>query len=135
MTTASEIQVSNRRRVTALIADDERYITTILGMRLQQRGFHVQQAHDGESALSAALTCLPALIILDVDMPLRSGLDVCGELKTHWKMRETPIVMLTGSASRETIMAVSRVGAMYVQKGNHMWHTLTPIVEGVLQQC
>ncbi|MBX3011009.1 MAG: response regulator transcription factor [Caldilineaceae bacterium] len=77
---------------TILLADDDPVIVDILSDQLQQEGFQVLTAADGEAALHLALTANPDLVLLDVMMPKRQGWEVCQEIRRH---STTPIVMLT----------------------------------------
>ena len=81
-----------------LIEDEEGLIITLTD-RLQNEGFDVKNATDGETGLAAALAEDFDLIILDVMLPKKNGLDVCRDLRR--KDVTTPILMLT--AKGETI--------------------------------
>ncbi len=82
-----------------LLVEDERGLILTLTDRLESEGFEVKTASDGESGLSFALSETFDLIILDVMLPKKNGLDVCRDLRQ--KNVETPILMLT--AKGETI--------------------------------
>lgn len=76
-----------------LIVDDEQSILTLLQYNLQQAGFEVISAMDGEEAKNKALTENPDLIVLDLMLPKLDGIEVCKQLRQ--KKVETPILMLT----------------------------------------
>jgi len=82
-----------------LVIDDEPQM--LLGLRdnLELEGYEVVTAADGEQGLSKALSERPDLIILDLMLPRKSGLDVCRELRA--RANTTPVVMLT-ARSQET---------------------------------
>ena len=77
---------------TILLADDDEMMVDVLQDQLQREGFRVIIAHDGEAALALALQAQPDLILLDVMMPKRQGLEVCQEIR---RQQTTPILMLT----------------------------------------
>lgn len=77
---------------TILLADDDEMMVDVLQDQLQREGFRVIIAHDGEAALTLALQAQPDLILLDVMMPKRQGLEVCQEIR---RQQTTPILMLT----------------------------------------
>ena len=79
--------------------DDEPQM--LLGLRdnLELDGYEVVTATDGEEGLHLARSTRPDLVILDLMLPRRSGLDVCRELRAH--ADPTPIIMLT-ARSQET---------------------------------
>ncbi|MBO1580838.1 MULTISPECIES: response regulator transcription factor [Bacillus] len=76
-----------------LVVDDEEFILTLIEFNLQQAGFEVITAMDGEVALQKATTERPDLIILDLMLPKMDGMEVCKELRLQRIM--TPILMLT----------------------------------------
>jgi two-component system, OmpR family, alkaline phosphatase synthesis response regulator PhoP len=82
-----------------LLVEDEAGLVLTLTDRLRSEGFDVTGATDGEAGLSLALSGGFDLIILDVMLPKKNGLDVCRDLRR--KGVETPVLMLT--AKSETI--------------------------------
>ena len=82
-----------------LLVEDEEGLIITLTDRLRSEGFEVKSAADGENGLSLALAESFDLIILDVMLPKKNGLDVCRDLRQ--KNITTPILMLT--AKGETI--------------------------------
>ncbi len=82
-----------------LLVEDEAGLIITLTDRLQSEGFNVKTSTDGEAGLSLALAENFDLIILDVMLPKKNGLDVCRDLRQ--KNITTPILMLT--AKGETI--------------------------------
>ena len=78
-----------------LIADDEPDILEVLEYNLVKDGYEVVTAKDGDEALLKARTAQPDLIILDIMMPKKSGVEVCEILRTQPVFHETPIMMLT----------------------------------------
>ncbi|CAN5809860.1 response regulator transcription factor [soil metagenome] len=78
-----------------LIADDEPDILEIVGYNLEKEGYEVITAPDGQQALDIAKAQKPDLVILDIMMPYRSGIEVCNLLRSNPDFNETLIVMLT----------------------------------------
>jgi two-component system, OmpR family, alkaline phosphatase synthesis response regulator PhoP len=78
-----------------LIADDEPDILEVLQYNLVREGYEVTTAKDGEDALIKARSTHPDLIILDIMMPKRSGVEVCEILRTQPIFHDTLILMLT----------------------------------------
>ncbi len=77
---------------TILVVDDEEHIRELATLYLEQEGYGVLNASDGEEALEVARAKQPDLIVLDVMMPGLDGLDVCRELR---KESDVPVLMLT----------------------------------------
>lgn len=78
-----------------LIADDEPDILEIISYNLKLEGYDVVTAKDGEDALQKAKTSKPDLIILDVMMPNKNGMEVCKILRAQPAFHETLIIFLT----------------------------------------
>lgn len=80
---------------TVLIADDEPDILEIISYNLQKDGFETITAKDGDEALHKAKMLRPDLIILDVMMPYKNGMEVCKLLRAEPSFQDTLIVFLT----------------------------------------
>lgn len=76
-----------------LVVDDEESILTLLQYNLNQSGYDVQTAMDGEDALQKAIAHQPDLIVLDLMLPKLDGIEVCKQLRQQKLM--IPILMLT----------------------------------------
>ncbi|MDQ2751754.1 MAG: response regulator transcription factor [Bacteroidota bacterium] len=84
---------SNGKKI--LIADDEPDIVEIIQFNLQQNGYDVYSAADGDEALEKARLLMPQMIILDIMMPYKTGIEVCRKLRQDEKFDDTLIVFLT----------------------------------------
>ena len=80
---------------TVLIVDDEENLTEAIKYNLEQEGFQVSTAADGERGLAMAREFDPDLIILDIMLPSVDGLEVCRTLR---RRSDVPILMLTAKA-------------------------------------
>ncbi|MCR6721737.1 MAG: response regulator transcription factor [Chitinophagaceae bacterium] len=78
-----------------LIADDEPDILEILKYNLASQGYEVITARDGDEALEKATRTRPDLIVLDVMMPRKTGVEVCQLLRSLPTFQETLIIFLT----------------------------------------
>ncbi len=85
-----------------LIADDEPDILEIIEFNLQANGYEVVTAKNGNEALDKAKEFLPDLIILDIMMPGKNGIDVCNLLRMMPAFKETLIVFLTALSDEPT---------------------------------
>lgn len=79
-----------------LVVDDEKPIADILQFNLQKEGYEVICAYDGEEALQKVEETMPDLILLDIMLPLKDGMEVCREVRKKYDM---PIIMLTAKDS------------------------------------
>jgi len=96
---------------TVLIADDEHNIRHILDFSLNAEGFDVLSAHNGEDALSLALEHRPDLIILDIMMPGKGGIETCRALKSDPQTAGIPVVLLSARSSQADREAGAEAGA------------------------
>ena len=87
-----------------LIADDEPNIVISLEYLMLREGYMVSVARDGEEAIAAILRDRPALVLLDVMMPKKSGFEVCQEVRANDAVRDTLILMLSAKG-RDTDLA------------------------------
>ena len=96
---------------TVLIVDDEPNIVQLVRITLEASRVHVLEASDGATALDQAVAACPHLILLDVDLPDVSGLDVCRRLKAQERLADTKIVMLTAAAQKDDVARGLAAGA------------------------
>jgi two-component system response regulator VicR len=75
-----------------LVVDDEQPIADILKFNLEKEGYEVICAYDGARAVELAFSEVPDLIVLDLMLPVKDGMDVCREVRSR---QNTPIIMLT----------------------------------------
>jgi two-component system, OmpR family, alkaline phosphatase synthesis response regulator PhoP len=102
---------------TILIADDEPDILEILDYNLSAEGFTVIKAKNGDEALDMAKAHQPNLIILDVMMPRKTGMEVCQILRTQPQFASTLIIMLTALSDEANHVKGLEMGADdYVSK-------------------
>ena len=86
---------------TVLLADDDEKIRNLVATTLGSKDFHLEMAGDGEETLAIAQGNRPALILLDINMPRMSGLEVCRRIKADPATAHIKVVMLTASGSDE----------------------------------
>lgn len=94
---------------TVLLADDQFELRSIHSAYLQQHGYRVITASDGEGALELARRFHPDVIVLDHTMPKRSGVEVTIELKQRADTARIPVILLTahtyGAVGRKAMEA------------------------------
>lgn len=87
-----------------LIADDEPNIVISLDFLMRREGYEVHLARDGQEAIEAIEQYRPALVLLDVMMPHKTGFEVCEAVRARSELDGTLILMLTAKG-RETDIA------------------------------
>ncbi len=98
------LSLSPRRAATVLIVDDDPDMVLLLETTLRADGIRVLAATDGDVALASAREHRPTLILLDLELPSRHGLEVCRAIRAESdpRIRNTPILVLTGLKLEET---------------------------------
>lgn len=91
-----------------LVVDDEKPIADILQFNLKKEGFHVICAYDGLEAIEKVKEFMPDLILLDIMLPLKDGIEVCREVRKTYDM---PIIMLTAKDSEIDKVIGLEIGA------------------------
>ncbi|MCF3110320.1 response regulator transcription factor [Niabella sp. CC-SYL272] len=100
-----------------LVADDEPDILDILSYNLIKEGYDVTTAKDGEEAIDLANKVKPHLIILDMMMPKKTGVQVCQVLRAQSAFKDTLIMFLTALNDESTQIRGLETGADdYVNK-------------------
>lgn len=92
----------------ALVVDDDLVLADVISFTLRRAGFDVLLAHDGETAWKRFEDEMPEIIILDLELPGRDGLQVCRDIRSK---SDTPIIMLTVRDSDEDVVNGLGLGA------------------------
>ena len=99
---------------TILVVDDERPIADILQFNLVKEGYRVICAYDGEEALQKVEEEQPDLMLLDIMLPKRDGMEVCREIRKKYNF---PIIMLTAKGSEiDKVLGLEMGADDYVTK-------------------
>src|SRR5438552_5435058 len=94
-----------------LVVDDEAVLVETIAYNLEQAGYRVVTASDGNSALEAARNEVHDLILLDIMLQGMDGLEVCRQLRRESGTATTPIVMLTAKGDEIDKVVGLEVGA------------------------
>jgi DNA-binding response OmpR family regulator len=94
-----------------LCADDDEDILSLVSLRLQRAGFQVATAADGDEAVEIARSRLPALAVLDVMMPKRSGYEVLAELRGDEALRGMKVILLSARVQEGDVARGMDAGA------------------------
>lgn len=91
-----------------LIVDDDTELTDVLSYMLRRAGHDVTVAHDGELALQSVRKSTPNLVLLDLGLPDKHGLEVCNEVRSEVN---APVIILSGESGDENIVRGLEAGA------------------------
>lgn len=107
----------NRSELTILIVDDVMDNLALLHDALNETGYTVLVATDGESALQIVKKMPPDLILLDAIMPEVDGFEVCEKLKSNLQTSQIPVIFMTGlTESEHVVKAFKSGGTDYITK-------------------
>ncbi len=95
-------------KVKLLIVDDEPQITRVLSMACTAKGYEIQSAPDGESAINILAQWYPDLVITDLSMPGMSGVDLCRSVRA---ISTVPIIVLSVRDQEKTKVEALDAGA------------------------
>ncbi|MCA9978926.1 MAG: response regulator, partial [Anaerolineales bacterium] len=113
---------------TILIVDDNPTNIGVLADYLEEHGFTILVARDGESALEKAAYARPDLVLLDVMMPGIDGFETCRQLKDKEATQDIPVIFMTALADVEDKVKGFAVGAVdYVTKPLHQEEVLARV--------
>lgn len=93
-----------------LVADDSRFQVALLTKALQEKGFEVVAAQDAMQAGMVALRTAPDAIVLDINMPGGSGIEVLKRLKRSTKTQLIPVVVVSGSDDSDVRQIAMELG-------------------------
>jgi DNA-binding response OmpR family regulator len=111
------MSVHAKTRPLVLVAEDDEDILDLVVFDLEDEGYEVLTARNGEEAIALALERRPDLVLLDVAMPGLDGYEVTRRLRADESTRGTPVVLLTARAQVKDVIAGFEAGANdYVTK-------------------
>ncbi len=103
-----------------LFIEDEFNLQTTLGEFLRKEGYEVVSALDGEAGLRMAKKEKPDLILLDLILPKKHGLDVLKELKDNEETKDIPVIIFTNLETANDVQKALELGAnTYLVKANY----------------
>jgi two-component system, OmpR family, KDP operon response regulator KdpE len=110
---------------TILVVDDEPQIRRVLRATLSSSGYDVIEAKDGREAIEMVIRERPALILMDVNMPVMNGLEACSKIRLSF---DGPIIMVTvRNSEHDKILALDSGADDYVVKPFTMGELLARI--------
>ena len=96
---------------TVLVVDDDPVILKLLEVNFEMEGFTVLVAHDGEEGIEVARSHQPDVVVSDIMMPKKSGLELVVALKSDASTSEIPIILLSAKAQNADVRSGLDAGA------------------------
>lgn len=124
----------DREPPLVLVVEDDRSTRTLLRELMEQEGYRVVEAENGETGLEAYIRLSPNIVLLDAVMPVMDGFACCSQLQKLPGSGQTPVLMITALEDEESVDRAFDVGATdYVTKPIH-WPVLRQRVKRLIQQ-
>ena len=118
------------RKPKVLVAEDDTSVSTMMCLLLKEQDFDVRVAETGLEALQMAQSWKPDIMVLDINLPQMSGLEICRMLKTDPKTSMITIVFCSGEGHLAA-EAMAMGGTAFLEKPAGILQ-LTPCLRGIL---
>jgi two-component system, OmpR family, phosphate regulon response regulator PhoB len=103
--------ISSMAKPLVLVVEDEAALVTMLRYNLEKQGFRVEEAADGQEALTRIAETQPDLVLLDWMLPVMSGLEVCRQIRRRPATRDLPVIIVTARAEDQDAVRGLNTGA------------------------
>lgn len=103
--------IGNTVKPLVLVVEDEAPLATMLRYNLEKQGFRVEEAADGQEALSRIAETRPDLVLLDWMLPVMSGIEVCRQIRRGAATRDLPVIMVTARTEDQDAVRGLNTGA------------------------
>lgn len=112
-----------------VLAEDDKFLSRAYKDGLEEAGFEVVIALDGESAIEKIKAEKPDLVLLDLIMPVKNGFEVLGEMVTDDRLKGIPVIILSNLSQESDVERGKALGAVdYLVKADY---SLQAVVEKV----
>jgi phosphate regulon transcriptional regulator PhoB len=103
--------ISSLSKPLVLVVEDEAALATMLRYNLEKQGYRVEEAADGQEALTRIAETQPDLVLLDWMLPQMSGLEVCHQIRRRSATRDLPVIMVTARTEDQDAVRGLNTGA------------------------
>ena len=103
--------ISALTKPLVLVVEDEAALATMLRYNLEKQGYRVEEATDGQEALTRIAEAQPDLVLLDWMLPQMSGLEVCRQIRRRSATRDLPVIMVTARTDDQDAVRGLNTGA------------------------
>ncbi len=94
-----------------LVVEDEAALATMLRYNLERQGYRVEEAGDGQEAMTRVAEQQPDLVLLDWMLPVMSGIEVCRQIRRRPETRDLPVIMVTARTDDQDAVRALNTGA------------------------
>ena len=116
-----------------LVVEDDKFLSNIHKSKLAKEGFEVRHACNGDEAIKIAKQQKPALVLLDLIMPIKDGFETLKEIKADPDLKDVKVVILSNLSQEEDKKRVMDMGATdYIVKANVSFHEIVDKVKELM---
>ncbi|MFT7507298.1 MAG: DNA-binding response OmpR family regulator [Acidimicrobiales bacterium] len=116
-----------------LIAEDDKFLQEIVTERIKRAGFKSTSVSDGAEVMHELVAQQPDLLLLDVQLPNKNGIEILQEIRNTPSVAEIPIILFTNEDSDEVKAKAKEFNAHYFMKaltgGGELTDTITELLE------
>ena len=94
-----------------LVVEDDKFLSSAYRLKFTKAGFDVKIAMDGAEAMKTLAGFKPALILLDLVMPVKDGFSVLSELKADSRLKSIPVIVTSNLSQKEDVDKAKTLGA------------------------
>lgn len=117
-----------------LIVEDDPLISRMYQRVFNFEGFDVEMARNGQEGIDKAKANKPTIMLLDVMMPLKTGIDVLKELKADANLKNVPVIILTNLSGMKDAETAIELGAVkFIVKSEHKPTEIVKMVREILK--
>ena len=102
---------ANQTKPLVMVVEDDAAIATMLRYNLEKHGYRVEEAVDGQEAITRIAETQPDLVLLDWMLPVMSGIEVCRQIRRRPETRDLPVIMVTARAEDQDSVRGLNTGA------------------------
>jgi two-component system phosphate regulon response regulator PhoB len=103
--------IAGQAKPLVLVVEDEAALATMLRYNLEKQGFRVEEAADGQEALTRIAETQPDLVLLDWMLPVMSGIEVCRQIRRRPATRDLPVILVTARTEDQDAVRGLNTGA------------------------
>ncbi len=122
---------NNGEKTRVLIAEDDDSLRHLLTIALKRDGYQILAVRDGKEALNAFATASFDIVLLDINMPIIDGYEVCTELR---KRTDVPIIMITAKSRTDEVVTGFQLGADYYMTKPFSMQELRARIQAMLRR-
>ena len=122
-------------KAVILIVEDDRLTMEMIDKMLSESGYHTQKVSDGEQCLDKVKQSRPDLILMDVGLPVKNGIETCRLLKAGGDFKKIPVIFVTANTDDNTLAAAFEAGGSdYTRKPINRVELLARVQSALAQQ-